>query len=379
MMLIKSLYLLFLSSAMAVLAEPMGVVMLGGSPASGYRSLDQMVRAMLVELQNSKDAEESVVVDSFPSPTEGNLTELLLQSRQEISARLTSSSSGNKPNYVVLQEDREVPGYTPPDDNNSREEMWEISVNTLHSLQGLIQQEAGSTTTTVLLQTPAYMDGSPDNYNKDIYTSFEKMQDMIEHGYKLYYRELEEENPRAQVKIAPCGWAFLGVYQDYDASNLFDRLYEADRKTPSVLGNYLCAAVLVNTMTGRDVRQITYQPPHTGGEDVWSFMKTIAYRTVSDYHNGGQLPKFTKRYRPAGEQKRTRWGGLFQFFLAALMGGGVLYYFVASKWYGAAETVHDMSTDAGYRLLPSSGILMELMEQPADTPPSNEPQWINPV
>lgn len=358
----------------------MNLLMLGNGFSEAHH-MEETLAAMLTARQGTLSGDNSVYADRFEHSS-ANLTDYL---GEEVSKAIGKERQWT---WVTLQEQSEIPGFYPPDDNDAREDLWDRSLETVLQLSQEIQ-DAGATT--VLLQTWGYFKEDP--LNPDIYNDYKEMQDHITEGYERFYKEIvKTSTKKPKVQIAPCGMAFSTVYHDIEErgndpleeGSLFDKLYEKDehpRKHPSDEGAYLCACVLFQTLTGLDVRRST--PPATVNLDTRTAqsLQDAAYRTLQTY--GTAPAKQQKAYRPEGHQAYSNNKvGVANFFFAFLLGGGVLAGWIASKWQTAAGTVRTSLTDGSfYKLAPSgddeggndNNMLMELIRK------TEGPQWINPV
>lgn len=417
------LFLLLLSTAVPVESiDRKGVLILGGIQKGGGGGMEALIPPILADLLGTAPAtDRDYKLASRMAALEGNLTrifetypDILMESDYH-----DDNNNNNKWAYVVLQEDMEVPGYMPPDDNDSREDMYEVSEKTILELTRRVHvdnqnnNDVGSSSSDdiveILLQTPAFLDAAT-NYDADIYSSFDTMQRAINRGYKGYYEEIVKEYyPSGSVGapgsetllVAPCGVAFTRIYDGIQnplkKGSLLDRLYLDDRKNLSTLGEYVCALVVVQTMNpSMDVRQITYQP-FTGiigyagitgmpGDTVAldtaerKILTSAAYNAVKEY----SVTRPSKRYSPHEERNRTKGGVIFKCILASLVGGAALYGFVAWKWVDAAGAAgHHF--ESGYALLPTTGMADAIVMEMTDKRPSAASQlqplfeWINPV
>jgi hypothetical protein len=146
-------------------------------------------------------------------------------------------------NYVVLQEQSEIPGFA---SNNSERQA------SMAAVVALSQYVAAAGATSVMYMTWGFPTG--DSANPLIYPDYTTMQSLLETGYRDMAHAIAMAGRK--VIIAPAGLAYKAVYdrdvaamRDPTAStSLFAQLYGPDAKHPAVPGTYLIACVMLATI-----------------------------------------------------------------------------------------------------------------------------------
>jgi hypothetical protein len=200
--------------------------------------------------------------------------------------------------WIVLQEQSQTPGYC--EGKPEWQGVWNASLASVLQLNDMIQINGA---TTILLETWGYFEKDP--YNEVFYPDYPTMQERLSHGYSIYHDQILAYNPDAKVKVAPVGSAFQRIYDSiqekgddpHAVDSLFEKLYmmqnefddddgKVARKYTSLEGSYLSGCVLLQTLTGLDVRQSTYTPT---GMDIQmrKILQNMAYNTVVSFQNGG--------------------------------------------------------------------------------------------
>jgi len=272
--------------------QPLSLLMVGNSFSEAH-SLEDMVQAMLEERKILLQA-DSIFAARFDQG--GAHLENYVNN-----TALANLLGERQWTWVVLQEQSELPGFidlTPADDNGQK--WYETSLKAVVALQSQIQANGA---TTVLFQTWGYFDKDP--HNPGYYSNYTTMQAKLNKGYQKYQDTIRARNSGALIKIAPAGSAFEWIYSNKNdndpeyindplqTGSAFDQLYDTleahkeqdseARKYPSVQGAYLTACVLFQTLTGLDVRQISYMPPSGMDVKTKQRLQKAAYATVMEY------------------------------------------------------------------------------------------------
>lgn len=162
--------------------------------------------------------------------------------------------------WVVLQDQSQTPGFFA---SKNLEEDFEDSMYAAKGLNRLVEATGADT---IFYETWGDMDGSTYHETKDIFPDYPTMQKYLSEGYQRYQNFTS--TPERPVAIAPVGTCFRVIYETLISQGLdplaedcmFRRLYFRDHKHPSPTGSFLAASVLYSTMTGDDVRELTYRP-----------------------------------------------------------------------------------------------------------------------
>ena len=158
----------------------------------------------------------------------------------------TTLNGGTKWDWVVLQDQSQVPGFPTTDPD------WQASLAGAVALNSMVNATGAQT---LLLMTWGRKDG--DSTNPTLYPDYLTMQALLENGYRMYAENVS--TPERPVFIAPVGLAWKHIYTAVIAQgatptspgNLFYDLYDADGSHPALAGSYLAACVLYATLTGR--------------------------------------------------------------------------------------------------------------------------------
>ena len=160
-----------------------------------------------------------------------------------------TSLRGSDWDYVVLQDQSQIPSL-PTNDSN-----WQASKNGAVSISTEVEAEGSET---VLFMTWGRRSGEsgPQWHQQNISQNYTIMQSRLTEGYTHYAENISAAGNT--VWIAPVGLAFKTVHDAVEASgnnptqsgNLFYDLYTSDGSHPSLKGSYLAACVLFSTMSG---------------------------------------------------------------------------------------------------------------------------------
>lgn len=248
-----------------------------GNSFTDANNLEEMVRAMLEEDIATALAGHHIYAMRFRQPG-GRLRE------DAGNAAVQSTIAERAWNWVVLQEQSEIPGFF-----GMQNEEYKSSLQAVNTLNGWIQAAHADT---VLLQTWGQRAGDP--LNPILYKDFWTMQGRLAKGYEEM-QTLVSTTDRP-VPIAPAGLAFGGVFDAVQAKGLdpttagsdFFNLYAEDGKHPSVEGSYLTACVVYATLSGRDPRRLTYKPAEMS-EARRVALQEIAFTTVERFNKGNAV------------------------------------------------------------------------------------------
>ena len=177
------------------------------------------------------------------------------------SATLTQIS-GSTWDYVVLQEQSEIPAF-----EQSRE------VTMYPAARTLVRQIAAVGARPIFFMTWAHQDGLPE-YNLQDYQS---MQFQIDIGYMGIAQELS-------ARVAPVGYAWLlakGQNPQLD-------LWQSDGSHPSVQGTYLAACVFYAVIFRQSPEGLSYQAGLA--KDSANYIQKISGSTVLDDPSQWHLP-----------------------------------------------------------------------------------------
>ena len=217
---------------------PEDILMYGNSFIS-----DNNLDIILADLFNSVGEHNSTIANTAGSFTLENHWNNINTSGDVWNTSLRNS--GHIWDYVVLQDQSQIPGFdrTDPD--------W-IASNTsgIHIADAV--ESAGSEV--MLMMTWGYLAG--DITNPTIYPDYPTMQERLRQGYVDYHDNMTTAT--RNVWIAPVGLGFANVYQNVQdsggipemAGSAFHNLYDGDGYHPSLAGSYLAACVIYASMTG---------------------------------------------------------------------------------------------------------------------------------
>jgi hypothetical protein len=233
--LVSALPLLFLQPARG--AEP--ELLLVGNSYILANSLDQIIGPMLV----AGLGEGAATSVAFPGLRWADHLREAGEAGSEQELALVSGTTVW--NWVVLQEQSQIPGF-PPSDSDYQE-----SIESLGGLDALIAAKGGQT---VLMMTWGRRDG--DGENPKLYPDYLTMQAALAEGYLRYVEQ--KSSAERRLWVAPVGLAFQHIYlslegeglDPLDPSGLFAALYVEDGSHPSPLGSHLAAAVIYTSITG---------------------------------------------------------------------------------------------------------------------------------
>lgn len=191
-------------------------------------------------------------------------------------ALVTGSDTLRAWDVVVLQEQSQIPGF------DARNSQTAASLRAAAQLQAYIQPNGA---VTLLFMTWGRRDG--DSMNPDIYPNYRAMQQRLWDGYDRLAAEMRQQNPNAQVYVAPAGLAFFVVYSDDEAAGrnptasdaVFYSLYVDDGSHPSLAGSYLAAATITAAYTGQRVTDLSFVPNGLSAERA-RYLREVADRTV---------------------------------------------------------------------------------------------------
>jgi len=149
--------------------------------------------------------------------------------------------------FVVLQEQSQIPGLEPTD-------RWRTESAAAAASLAATAREAGATP--VLYMTWGFWSGDPTL--PALYPDFPTMAERLDQGYLDMARAIQPP-----PLVAPVGRGFRAAYDDtpgaLEPGSLFRRLY-ADDRHPTPLGTYLASAVIVGTLSGEPVAGVSYTP-----------------------------------------------------------------------------------------------------------------------
>ena len=170
--------------------------------------------------------------------------------------------SGSKWDYVVLQEQSEIPAF-----EQSRE------VSMYPAARTLVRQIAAVGARPIFFMTWAHQDGLPE-YNLQDYKT---MQFQIDIGYMGIAQELS-------ARVAPVGYAWLLA----EGQNPQLNPWQADGSHPSVQGTYLAACVFYAVIFRQSPDGLSYQAGLT--KETATFIQEISGSTVLDNPAQWHLP-----------------------------------------------------------------------------------------
>tara|TARA_B100001027_G_scaffold216375_1_gene192538 strand:- start:543 stop:4586 length:4044 start_codon:yes stop_codon:yes gene_type:complete len=153
--------------------------------------------------------------------------------------------SGHDWDYVILQDQSQIPGY------NRTDEEWIASNTSGIHIANAVESEGSEI---MLMMTWGYRSG--DVTNAFIYPDYPTMQERLRQGYVDYHNNMT--TPTRNVWIAPVGLGFANVYQsvldsgaipELPGTSFYD-LYDNNGINPSLSGSYLAACIIYASMTG---------------------------------------------------------------------------------------------------------------------------------
>lgn len=202
---------------------------------------------------------------------------------QSGSAWATAFAPGSTWDWVILQEQSQIPGF--PEGQAD----IEASVGAAGDLDDIAESTGAQT---VFLLTWGRRAGDPDN--DWLYPDFETMQALLTAGYTRY-RDTTSTAARP-TWIAPAGPAFARVFAEERAAgddplsptSRFSRLYTGDGSHPSPIGTYLAACVLVGTLTGKPTVGLSPVGGVSAEDAAW--LQAAADATVADATLGFRYP-----------------------------------------------------------------------------------------
>lgn len=165
---------------------------------------------------------------------------------------------------VILQEQSQVPGFWSigRGDGDIAQPLWERSVSSVKAIAKLLKDK---NVPLALLQTWGYRNGdlamgSKAPLNGQLFSSYTEMQNRVTKGYRILEAVAQDDATNGRVYVVPVGEVMRRV-QGSDAAD-FPALYVAngahdsgiDGKYLSADGNFLAAATLLRSLTGRRPR-----------------------------------------------------------------------------------------------------------------------------
>ena len=174
----------------------------------------------------------------------------------ELNGYLVTGAAGPPAwSFVVLQEQSQIPGFTPGNAEYDSSQSAAVALAALAHARGA---------TSVLFQTWGYRDG--DSTNAQLFPDYPTMQSALDAGYAAMRAGIEKAGH--PVRLARVGDAFHAVY-DEDAADggaptapgsLFSSLYQGDTRHPALPGSYLAACVMRATLESPDVLTAAWVP-----------------------------------------------------------------------------------------------------------------------
>lgn len=170
--------------------------------------------------------------------------------------------SGSKWDYVVLQEQSEIPAF-----EQSREASMYPAARTL------VRQIAAVGARPIFFMTWAHQNGLPENNLQD----YKTMQFQIDIGYMGIAQELS-------AWVAPVGYAWLLA----EGQNPQLDLWQEDGSHPSVQGTYLAACVFYAVIFRQSPVGLSYQAGLS--KETATFIQKVSGSTVLDNQSQWHLP-----------------------------------------------------------------------------------------
>jgi hypothetical protein len=155
---------------------------------------------------------------------------------------------------VVLQEQSEIPGFGPYDDQ------YQTSTA---AIERLATAATAAHARVVLEQTWGHQHG--DSGNPQIFPTYAVMQSRLVTGYAAYLSSLQY-GAAPDARVARVGQAWQWVEQRNPG--LFAALYEADGSHPSLSGRYLGALVLAQEISRTALPARPWKPPGVSSRDA---------------------------------------------------------------------------------------------------------------
>lgn len=157
----------------------------------------------------------------------------------------TLRNSGHDWDFVVLQDQSQIPGFDRTDQD------WITSKDSGVLIADAVEQEGSQV---MLMMTWGYLAADP--LNPIIYSNYTNMQERLRQGYVDFHDNMT--TPSRDVWIAPVGLGFANIYHTVKNSggtpeapgSAFHNLYSSDGVHASLSGAYLAACVIYASMTG---------------------------------------------------------------------------------------------------------------------------------
>jgi hypothetical protein len=174
---------------------------------------------------------------------------------------LTDENPEHQWDYVVLQDQSQIPGFSSSDLN------YQASLAGAVGLAEMIDARGAQTR---LFMTWGRRNGDPQNQLR--YPDYPTMQGHLETGYEAYLAAIQADGSPAELVPVGLGWQqiydeALAQAQNPFSGHLFARLYAPDGSHPSVHGTYLSACILYALINGRSPVGLQWAHPGIDASD----------------------------------------------------------------------------------------------------------------